>query len=74
VEPVANGTLDIRVNPWGEVLKGSHSLGVTPMAPIELPAGSYTLRIENPDLKKTRSVTAVIQPGKTTLIQVDLLE
>ena len=68
------GRLDLRVNPWGEVFEGGVSLGITPFAPLELPAGRHTLTVKNDKLSVNRTVKVTVTSGKTTLVRVDLLE
>jgi len=74
--PVATGPgrVDLRVIPWGEVYEGSRRLGLTPMQPVLLSAGSHVLTIRNGDLKKERDVRVVVRAGRTTTLKVDLLE
>jgi serine/threonine-protein kinase len=73
-KPRGKGKLELRVKPWGEVFIGTKSIGITPFAPVELPAGKYTLTIKNPKLGKVRNVPANVEPGKTTVVRVDLAE
>lgn len=66
-----NGWLTVRTQPWSEVYLGKRKLGATPLADIELPAGTYTLTFKNPQARTTkRRVT--IKAGETTKVSVDL--
>jgi hypothetical protein len=62
------------VNPWAEVFEGKRRLGVTPLPPIELPAGTHAIRLENPELKVSRTLTVKVKPNGTVVQRVDLLE
>ncbi len=68
------GRLDLRVNPWAEVYEGKKSLGVTPMVPIELSAGTHVLTLKNSELQVSRHVTVKVAKGATVVQRVDLLE
>jgi serine/threonine-protein kinase len=70
----ARGKVDLRVLPWAEVFEGRRSLGVTPMAPLELAAGAHTLTLRNGDLKVTREVVVKVPRNATTTLRVDLRE
>jgi serine/threonine-protein kinase len=72
-QPKATGRLDLRVNPWAEVFEGRKRLGVTPMAPFELAAGTHHLTLKNPDLKVSRDVTVKVTKGTTVVQRVDLM-
>jgi hypothetical protein len=49
-------------------------LGVTPLPPLELPAGVQVLTLTNPQLGVTRKVKVTVKPGATTPLKVDLFE
>jgi serine/threonine-protein kinase len=70
----ARGKIDLRVLPWAEVFEGRRSLGVTPMAPLELASGPHTLTLRNGDLKVTREVVVKVPRNATTTVRVDLRE
>ena len=67
---VQNGTLVVRVKPWAEVSIGSRKLGTTPIDPVVLPAGSYTVKLAQDDKVKTKSVT--LKPGQSSTITIDM--
>lgn len=68
------GLVQARVNPYAEIYLGAKRLGVTPMPPFKLPAGTHVLTLKNPELQLTRKVTVRVQPGQTTVLRVDLME
>jgi serine/threonine-protein kinase len=68
------GTIDLRVTPWAEVYEGRHRIGLTPMAPFELPAGKHVLTLKNPQLGVTRQVTVKLAKGGRVTLKVDLTE
>jgi eukaryotic-like serine/threonine-protein kinase len=71
---VGKGRLELRVNPWGEIFEGSKSLGITPMPPIELPAGVHKLIVKNSELKVSRAVTVKVPRNGTATLRIDLLD
>jgi serine/threonine-protein kinase len=63
------GKLSVRTTPYSIVYAGGKKLGEAPFAEMELPAGTYTLTLKNPEHKPvTRTVT--ITPGKLTKLSV----
>ncbi|SEU33999.1 serine/threonine-protein kinase [Stigmatella erecta] len=70
----ASGTVSLRVNPWAEVLYAGKSLGVTPMAPFELPSGTHTLTLVNQDLDVKRKVRVVVPANKQVVLRINLLD
>jgi serine/threonine-protein kinase len=71
---VRTGKLAVRVNPWAEVWLGKRKLGVTPLAPLDLPAGLVTVTLKNPELKAVRSERVRVPPGGEAMLKVDLLD
>ena len=69
---LAKGKLACDADPWAEVFIGKRRLGTTPLAPISLTEGTYTLRLVNPDLKKEKIVTARVKPGQVTRLKEKL--
>ncbi|OGQ20204.1 MAG: hypothetical protein A2138_09415 [Deltaproteobacteria bacterium RBG_16_71_12] len=67
---VGNGTLVVRVKPWADVSVGSRKLGITPIDPVVLPAGSYIVKLTQNDKVKTRSIT--LKHGQSTVVTVDM--
>jgi len=47
--PVRDGTVNLAVTPWGEVLVDGVARGVSPpLTQVSLPPGSHTIEIRNP--------------------------
>jgi eukaryotic-like serine/threonine-protein kinase len=70
----ASGTVSLRVNPWAEVLYAGKSLGVTPLAPFELPSGTHTLTLVNQDLDVKRKVKVVVPESRQVVLRINLLD
>lgn len=68
------GVLEVNVTPWAEVYEGRRRVGVTPMAPFELPVGKHVLTFKNAQLGVTRQVTVTVKRGKRDRLDVDLTE
>jgi serine/threonine-protein kinase len=68
------GRLMVRVNPWGEVMIGNKSFGVTPIAPISLAPGKQTITIRNSRLNVEKKVEVTIPSAEDVVLKVDLLE
>ena len=65
------GRLQIGVRPWAVVRIDDRQVGETPLAPLELPPGTYTARLEHPSYQPfVRRVK--VRPGETVRLQVDL--
>lgn len=65
IEP---GRLLIAPEPWAEVFIDGRSYGETPMPPLELPPGSYAVRLANPDYQD-QVHNIVIREGQDTAIR-----
>ncbi|MGA9523453.1 MAG: serine/threonine protein kinase, partial [Myxococcaceae bacterium] len=63
----------VRVNPWAEVFYEDRSLGISPVGPIELPAGRVQLVLRNPELGVERKVFVEVKPGREKTLKEDLL-
>jgi len=79
VSPVAKkaakpGRVDVRVKPWAEVVYAGKSYGITPIAPIEVPAGTATFTLKNKELKVTKKVSVKVSSGKTVVLKADLFK
>jgi serine/threonine protein kinase len=59
-DALPRGRLDVRVEPYAEVLLGTEKLGTTPFAPLPVVAGSYTVILihESQRVEKTIDVSA----------------
>jgi eukaryotic-like serine/threonine-protein kinase len=68
--PIRDGRLRILVTPWADVSVDGRPVGMTPLAQLTLPAGSYALMLTHPQYKPyTRRVT--IHPGETVTVRFD---
>ncbi len=67
----STGWLTVRTNPYSEVYLGRRKLGTTPLADVELPAGTHTLVFKNPE-QGARRRKVVIRPGATTKLSFEL--
>jgi hypothetical protein len=71
---VGRGTLAFRVRPFATVFINGKSQGQTPFDPVELPAGTYSVRFVNDDLKKNVTQTVELKAGETKVIKLNLEE
>ncbi|MBN2371951.1 MAG: protein kinase [Vicinamibacteria bacterium] len=70
-KPIVNGTLVIVVRPWAEVVVDGKSEGTTPMKPLALPAGRYSIILNHPGFRPVqRKVT--VDAGRETRLEIDL--
>ncbi len=73
VEIVTTGRLLIGPEPWAEVTIDGQSYGQTPLPPIELEPGTYSVSLTNPDYEdQTTSVTIAL--GEDTMIRYTAAE
>lgn len=73
VEIVTTGRLLIGPEPWAEVAIDGQSYGQTPLPPIELEPGTYSVNLTNPDYEdQTTSVTIAL--GEDTMIRYTAAE
>jgi hypothetical protein len=63
-----SGYLRINIQPSANVKIGNY-VAETPMAPLELPTGSYTVKIWNSELGKQESTQVRITDGKETMLE-----
>ncbi len=68
------GTLAFRIRPWAEIFVDGRSIGVSPVSPVELAAGSHQVLLRNKTLARERTMTAQVVRGETTMLRVDLME
>jgi hypothetical protein len=66
------GHLSVRAIPWGEVFINGESVGVTPLAPIELVAGKHQLKVTNSETKRENAREVEVFPGAEVVVKVDL--
>jgi len=69
---LGKGKLACDAAPWAEVYIGNRKLGTTPLAPVTLTEGTYTLKLVNPELKKSKTVSARVRAGQTTRVKETL--
>ena len=68
----ATGRVALKVSAGAEVFYGRHSLGITPMEPVEVPSGTATFVLRHRKLGVTRKVSVRVPPGGTVVLRVDL--
>jgi hypothetical protein len=56
------------------VYLGTRRLGVTPIAPFALPAGTYQLLLRNPQLGVERKVPVRVAAGATSTVRASLTQ
>ncbi len=66
------GTVEFRVRPYATIFLDGNMLGETPLAPIEMPAGDYTMKAVNTELGKTVTRSIQVSAGQTTPVMVNL--
>lgn len=66
------GTVAMRISPWAEVFLDGRSLGVTPMSPVEVPAGQRVFVLKNPELGVEREVRLKVPAGGQVTLRADL--
>src|SRR5262249_36986294 len=67
---VGSGTLRVNIQPFGNVRIGSFT-GETPLAPVELPAGTHTVKLWNSELGKKENATVKVLEGKEATLSKD---
>ncbi len=65
------GSLSITTIPWTQVYLGGKLLGITPLAKVELPAGTHMLLLKNPDGIR-RQVKVTVRAGQVARVKLDL--
>jgi serine/threonine-protein kinase len=68
------GTLEIRVRPYAIVFLSGKKIGETPMSPVELPPGIYTVKLVNENLKREVTMSVEVKPGEPTVLPVNLFK
>ena len=66
--------MTVRVNPWAEVIYQGRSYGVTPVAPITVPAGTATFTLRNKQLGVTKQVSIKVPAGGEVVLKADLFK
>ena len=70
---VSKGLLEFRVRPYATVFLSGKVLGDTPMDPVELLEGHYTVKLVNESIQKTVTQSVRVVSGETTVLRVNLL-
>jgi hypothetical protein len=66
--------LRIIVTPYAEISIDGRVVGTSPpLAPLKLPAGTYSVRLVHPDYQPFPK-RVVVRAGETTVLQVDLAQ
>ncbi len=68
----APGFLTLVTTPWTRVRLGSRDLGTTPLIRLELPPGTHTLHLENPEQGITDTYRVTITSGQTVTRRLGL--
>jgi serine/threonine-protein kinase len=68
------GTVEFRIRPYGTIFIDGNKLGVTPLPPVEMSAGHYTVKIVNAELSKTVTRSIQVSAGQTTPVTLNLLK
>jgi len=61
-----NARLSVASVPWGIVYLDSERIGETPLFEQQVPAGTYTLRVESPSLPRPYEQPVELAPGRLT--------
>jgi hypothetical protein len=64
------GRVAFKVNPSVEVFHGGRRIGVTPLPPVEFPAGTANFTLRSGSVRKKVSVKVVA--GRETIVRADL--
>jgi len=67
-----SGHLTLDTVPWSEVVLGGRVLGTTPLIGVELPAGTHTLVLRNPEQGIETRYRVRIEAGSTTTRRLGL--
>ncbi len=67
------GRLKLRIEPWAEIEIDGRSYGSTPMAPIALAPGKYTVVMRHPSYKPLQR-KVVVRAGEITAIEIVMAE
>ena len=71
-KPVAKmkqGRLKVKVKSWAYIYLNGRKVGETPIQPIRLAPGTYTIKLENPQLGKSVVKKIQIKPGQDLMIR-----
>ncbi len=68
------GTVEFRIRPYATIFLDGNRLGETPLSPITMPAGDYTVRVVNDALGKRVTRTIEVRAGETTSVKLNLFD
>jgi hypothetical protein len=68
------GTLELRVVPESLMFLDGWQYGMTRSRSLPLEAGNHTVRVVNPGLKKEKTQQIKVVAGRTTRVDINLLE
>jgi len=71
IPEIGQRRLQLLVLPYAEVRIDGRLLGTTPMKPVSLEAGTYTVWFTHPDYQPLQR-RIVIRPGETLKVELDL--
>lgn len=71
--PTRTGRVVFKVTAGAEVWWGSRRLGVTPLDPVDLPAGVMLLTLKHPQTGASRQVAVKVRAGGTAVVRVDFV-
>jgi|GEM_PF-6231030 len=69
----APGTLRINSRPWSQVFIDGRLIGNTPQMAVSVPAGRYTVRLSNPELGMSKTITIQVAAGEL-VTRIETLE
>ncbi|WP_236607668.1 serine/threonine-protein kinase [Sandaracinus amylolyticus] len=69
---VATGQLSLDTTPWAIVFLGGRRLGITPLENVELPAGTHTLTLRNPERGIETTYRVTVEAGQPTSRRIAL--
>ena len=70
--PVRTGKVVFKVNPGVEVFSGNRLLGVTPLKPQVMPAGTATFILKSPKLGVAKKVSVKVTAGATVTLKAEI--
>ncbi|MFH1130637.1 MAG: serine/threonine-protein kinase [Pseudomonadota bacterium] len=65
---MGKGKLIVKVRPWAYVVIDGVRIGTTPMDPVELPEGTYTVKLTNDSVLEPYVTKVTIRPGQITTL------
>ncbi|HEX5746136.1 MAG TPA: protein kinase [Archangium sp.] len=71
---LAKGLVEFRIRPYATVFLSGRELGDTPLDPVELLAGNYTVKLVNKDIPKTVTLSIRVVAGDITVVRHNFLQ